>query len=236
VIVTDKKFRIKLVMTLFACMFIMGLDRSSLGIAAPVIMKDLNINPAAMGIALSAFFLTYTIFNLPGGNLADKFGSKPVLGWAVAIWSLASAATGLVTGLVGIMAARLGVGAGEAAVFPVNAKIAADNFPAKERATAIGWYLSGARLGYAATPIIMGYLIVHYSWRLAFVITGMGSLLWCVFWYYMYKDPGNPLEAPSHQQMQSGFICDQILRGLFVLHVFDLGAIIPSYGKRIFNS
>ena len=191
----SKSYRIKLILVLFSSMFVMGLDRSSLGIAAPVIMKELNIDTATMGVALSAFFWTYTLFSLPAGNLADKYGSKTVFGWAAVIWSLASASTGIASGLVGIIAARLGVGAGEAAVFPVTAKIAGDNFPSKERATAIGWYLSGARLGYAATPIVMGFLIAQYSWRMAFIITGLGSLLWCVLWYYWYKDPVKQSES-----------------------------------------
>lgn len=184
----SKGQQMKLVGVLFLCMFVMGIDRSGLGIAAPVIMKDLNIDPGTMGLALSAFFWTYTLFNLPAGNLADKYGAKPVLGWAAAIWSLASAATGVVTGLFGIIAARLGVGVGEAAVFPVMAKVAADKIPSKERGAAIGMYLSGARLGYAATPIIMGFLISQYSWRWAFIITGLGSLLWCALWYFWYKE------------------------------------------------
>jgi len=194
----SRSYRVKLVLVLFACMFIMGLDRSSLGIAAPVIMNELHIDPAFMGIALSAFFWTYTVFNIPGGNLADRFGAKLILGWAAAIWSLASAATGLVMGFVGIVAARLGVGSGEAAVFPVMTKIAGENFPARERATAIGWYLSGARLGYAATPIVMGFLIAHYNWRLAFIITGLGSVLWCVYWYFWYKDPVKQSDLASN--------------------------------------
>ena len=194
----SKSHRIKLILVLFSAMFIMGLDRSSLGIAAPVIMKELNIDTATMGVALSAFFWTYTLFSLPAGNLADKYGAKFVFGWAAVIWSLASAATGIATGFFGIIAARLGVGLGEAAVFPVTAKIAGDNFPSKERATAIGWYLSGARLGYAATPIVMGFLIAQYSWRMAFVITGLGSLSWCVLWYYWYKDPSRQSEREAN--------------------------------------
>lgn len=175
----------------------MGIDRSSLGVAAPVIMKELNIDAASMGIAMSAFFWTYALFSLPAGNLSDKLGSKMVLGWAAAVWSLASAATGLVSGMLGIIAARLGVGVGEAAVFPVCAKTVGENFDSKERGTAIGWYLSGARLGYAAAPIIMGFLIAQYSWRLAFIITGLGSLLWCVLWYYGYKDPSKQLQPEA---------------------------------------
>lgn len=68
------------------------------------------------------------------------------------------------------------------------AKIAADNFDSKNRATAVGFYLSGARLGYAATPIVIGFLIAQYSWRAAFYITGLGSLVWCVLWYFFYQE------------------------------------------------
>ena len=82
----------------------------------------------------------------------------------------------------------MGVGVGEAGVFPGMAKIAAEHFPSKERATATGCYLAGARLGYALTPVIMGFLIAQYNWRMAFYITGLGSLLFCVFWFYWYQD------------------------------------------------
>ena len=183
-----KAYRIQLVLVLFLCMFIMGLDRSTLGVAAPVIMKELGIDPATMGIALSAFFWTYTACNLPAGAIADKYGAKLVLGWAAAIWSLSSACSGLATNMATLVMSRLGVGVGEAAVFPVMAKVAADNIESKSRGTAVGFYLSGARLGYAATPIIMGYLIAQYSWRDAFYITGIGSLAWCVIWYFFYHE------------------------------------------------
>lgn len=184
----SKAYHVKLVLVLFVCMFIMGLDRSTLGVAAPIIMKELDVDPATMGLALSAFFWTYTAFNLPAGAVADKYGAKPVLGWAAAIWSISSACTGFAGGLISIIVARLGVGVGEAAVFPVTGKIAADNIPSKNRGTAIGFYLSGARLGYAATPIVMGYLIANFSWRVAFYITGIGSLAWCVLWHFFYRE------------------------------------------------
>ena len=44
-----------------------GYDRSSLAVAAPLIMKAFKIGPGSMGIALSAFFWAYALFNLPAG-------------------------------------------------------------------------------------------------------------------------------------------------------------------------
>ena len=203
-----RTYRKKLVLTMFACMAIMGLDRSSLGIAAPVMMTELGIAPGQMGILLSAFFWSYTLFNLPAGGLADRFGSKKVLGWAGVVWSIASAATGLMNGLDGLIAARVGVGLGEAGVFPTMAKIAAEHFPDRERATATGCYLAGARLGYALTPVVMGFLIAQYSWRDAFYITGLGSLAFCLFWFFWYDEKRGMLEdaAPARPTEDKGHV------------------------------
>lgn len=52
-----KTYRIKLIMVLFVCMVIMGLDRSSVSVAAPIMMEELGIAPSQMGLLLSAFFL-----------------------------------------------------------------------------------------------------------------------------------------------------------------------------------
>jgi MFS family permease len=187
-VATSKSYKVKLIVAMFTCMFVMGIDRSTLGVAAPLIMKTFKIDAASMGVTLSAFFWAYALFNMPTGHLADRFGSKAVLGWAAVIWSLASAATGLVGGLLTLIAARFIVGVGEAGVWPITGKIAAETFPATERGTAVNLYQSGARLGYAATPLLMGFLVALYDWRLAFIITGLASLLWCVFWYYWYND------------------------------------------------
>lgn len=192
-----KTYRIKLIMVLFVCMVIMGLDRSSVSVAAPIMMEELGIAPSQMGLLLSAFFWTYTLCNIPAGRLADRFGAKKVLAGAAAIWSIASALTGCMSNLIGLMAARMGVGVGEASVFPTMAKIAAEQFPGRERATATGCYLAGARLGYALTPVVIGFLIAQFNWRLAFIITGVGSLLFCMFWFFWYDEQKGRVFAKS---------------------------------------
>lgn len=192
-----KTYRIKLIMVLFVCMVIMGLDRSSVSVAAPIMMEELGIAPSQMGLLLSAFFWTYTLCNIPAGRLADRFGAKKVLAGAAAIWSIASALTGCMSNLIGLMAARMGVGVGEAGVFPTMAKIAAEQFPGRERAAATGCYLAGARLGYALTPVVIGFLIAQFNWRLAFIITGVGSLLFCMFWFFWYDEQKGRVFAKS---------------------------------------
>jgi len=175
--------------------FINAIDRASLSTAAPNIMAALDMDPAMMGIALSAFSWSYIIMNIPAGGLADKFGAKRALGWAASLWSVCSALTGAATRFPHVVLARIGVGVGEAASFPVNARIVANSFPPEERGLAVGFYTSGLRLGFALTPILMACLISKWSWRCAFYVTGLGSLLWVVLWYFTYHEPATERAA-----------------------------------------
>jgi MFS family permease len=177
-----------IVFLLFTNTFINALDRASLSTAAPSIMTELGLDAGLMGIALSAFFWFYLIMNIPAGGLADRYGAKRTLGWAAGLWSLCSALTGSATHYLHIVLARIGVGTGEAASFPVNARIVTHNFRPEERGTATGIYISGLRLGFAVTPALMAWLILTWGWRFAFYVTGLGSLLWVVLWCATYKD------------------------------------------------
>jgi len=183
-----KSYRVGVVALLMTGVIINSFDRAALSVAAPFIIKEFGINTAIMGIALSSFFWTYVIGNALGGNLVDRFGSKAVLGWSAAIWSIFSTLTGFAHNATHIIIARLGVGAGEAPAFPANAKVVATNFPSSERGTAIGIYSAGNRVGLALCPIIMALLITNWGWRVAFFITGLCSLLWVALWYFCFKD------------------------------------------------
>jgi MFS family permease len=189
------KVRWWVVFLLFAGTFINAIDRASLSTAAPNMMAELGMDAGMMGVALSAFFWFYLIMNIPAGGMADKYGAKRTLGWAAGLWSVCSAFTGSATHYLHVILARIGVGIGEAASFPVNAKIVANCFPAEERGRAVGCYTSGLRLGFAVTPILMAYLISTWSWRFAFYVTGIGSLLWVVLWCFTYEEIKEQREA-----------------------------------------
>lgn len=187
-----------IVFLLFSGTFINAIDRASLSSAAPLLMKEFGLDEAKMGIALSAFFWFYLITNIPAGRIADKYGAKQTLGWAAALWSVCSAFTGLAANFLHLILARVGVGVGEAASFPVNAKIVNNSFQPHQRGMAVGCYTSGLRLGFAVTPILMVWLMARWGWRFAFYATGLGSLAWVVLWYFTYKEqtPG-PLTGKS---------------------------------------
>jgi ACS family D-galactonate transporter-like MFS transporter len=183
---------------IFTGTMINAIDRSSMGAANSFIANDLHLDKATMGIILSVFGWTYLLFNLPAGWLSDRFGTKKVYGIAAAIWSIASALTGLAKTAAHLIVSRAFVGLGEAANFPAATKVVAENYSPSSRSTATGIYLAGLRLGYALTPGIMIGLMVwfgsqaHPDWRMAFIITGLGSFLWVILWFATFRESGKP--------------------------------------------
>jgi MFS family permease len=176
------------VLLLFTGSLINTIDRGSISTAVPSMMRDLHLDEAAMGVVLSSFFWAYVALNIPVGLLADRCGAKVTLGWSAFVWSIFSALTAVGTRSWHLVLCRLGVGAGEAAIQPVNAKIVRAYFSTAERGTVVGIYLSAFRLGFAAAPVIMGYLITAYAWRGAFVITGAASLIWVLVWRLTFTE------------------------------------------------
>ncbi|MFB7224683.1 MFS transporter [Streptomyces sp. NPDC056227] len=187
----ERRSRVRWVMIwlAFAGLTIAYVDRANLSVALPYMTNDLNIDPALSGLLLGAFFWTYSLFQIPMGWLADRFGSRMLYAAAIAWWSLITVAMAAVRGVGTLIGARLLLGVGEAAAFPACTKVVERWFPRHERGTASGIYDSGARGGtLLATPLVTA-LIAGVGWRGSFVITGALGLIWAVFWLKMYREP-----------------------------------------------
>ncbi|MBV8708024.1 MAG: MFS transporter, partial [Acidobacteriaceae bacterium] len=89
-----------LLILLVASIFINYIDRSNLSIAAPLLQKELSLSPVQVGLLLSSFFWTYALLQLVGiaGWLADRFPVTLVFAAGFLLWSLATIATGLLSG------------------------------------------------------------------------------------------------------------------------------------------
>src|SRR5215469_16787034 len=103
--------------------FINYLDRSNLSIAAPLLKDELHISASQLGILLSAFFWTYTAMQFVCGWFVDRFDVNRVIAAGFLLWSLATAATGLVRGFAMLLAMRLMLGIGESVMAPTWSKI-----------------------------------------------------------------------------------------------------------------
>ena len=162
--------------------FINYIDRGNLSIAAPLLKKELGISASQLGILFAAFFWTYTAMLFVCGWLVDRFDVNRLLAAGFLLWSVATAATGLVHGFAMLLIMRLALGVGESVAFPCYSKIFARHLLEHHRGFANGAITAGVKCGPAAGALGAGLLMAHYGWRPVFIGIGLLSLAWLPAW------------------------------------------------------
>lgn len=161
------------------------LDRGALSVAAPVLARELELDPKQMGLLFSAFFWTYATFQLVTGTLVDRYPVKWVYAGGYLIWSLATAAVGLSYSIPMLLAARFALGMGESVAFPACSRILAVSVPESRRGWANAVIDAGAKAGPGLSTMLGGLAVATYGWRAMFLVVGLGSLLWLIPWVTM---------------------------------------------------
>ena len=175
--------------------FITYIDRVNISTAGHVIQSDFKLSNAEFGQIFSAFAIPYLIIQFFGGAIADRFGPRRTLLGCALVWAAATILTGFATGLAFLYACRLMVGVGEGASFATASRAIQTWLPNLKRGFAQGLTHACARLGNAITPPLVAALIGWLSWRGAFVVDGLFSLIWAAIWFLNYRD--DPKTHPS---------------------------------------
>jgi MFS family permease len=191
-------YRWAVVILLNLGMIIAYVSRANLpvALALPDFIKSFHLSDLDRGTLNSAFFWAYAALQIPAGWLVDRHGVKWPYAISFLFWSLASAGTILVQTVSQLVALRLVLGVGEAAVAPASYKWIRAHFAEKERGLAVGVYMAGTKIGPAIGPPLAAWLILRYDWRIMFVILGLGGLVWLVPWLMFVKDE-RPAPASS---------------------------------------
>jgi MFS family permease len=174
------------------------LDRGALSVSAPLLQRELSLSPAQMGLLFSAFFWTYSVFQLASGWLVDRYDVKRVFGVGFLLWSLATAAVGGITGFAWLLWARVVLGIGESVAYPAYSRILARDFPEHRRGFANALVDAGSKAGPALSTLAGGLLVARYGWRALFLGIGFGSLLWLIPWVLYVPAHGGSQQAERH--------------------------------------
>jgi sugar phosphate permease len=164
------------------------MDRANISVAATFIQREFALSKAQMGVIFSVFLWSYSLGQIPGGWLGDKFGPRKVLGILVLFWSLMTISTGLATGFASLVAVRFIFGLGEAGAFPTATRAMQTWFPRVERGFAQGLTHGFARFGVAIVPPVATALIISFGWRSVFYVFGGIGLLWSLAFMLIYRD------------------------------------------------
>lgn len=189
------KFRLRVLALLFMLSIITYIDRVCISVAGPRMQAELGLAPAQWGWVVGAFTLSYALFEIPSGAMADRNGARTVLTRIVLWWSIFTSLTGAVSNFFVLLFVRFCFGAGEAGAYPGSTSAISRWFPSTERARSTGIVWMASRLGGLLSPLLVVPIQAAYGWRMSFFVFGILGAIWCVVWYLWYRN--TPAEKPG---------------------------------------
>lgn len=182
---TQKKWKARYtVLTFIWLAWLMSfLDRMVMSVSLPYIGQDFGLDKATQGWIISAFFISYAGFQIPGGYLADKFGPRKVMFIAIIWWSIFTSLTGMAfdIGIIPAFAVMLTIrflfGIGEGS-FPASSwKCISTYFPVRERGRATAIQSSVNTLGPAVATLVAAAIISALGWHWVFILLGIPGVI-----------------------------------------------------------
>jgi MFS transporter, ACS family, glucarate transporter len=188
--------RKSVVALLWGFAFLSYLLRMNITVAQQYMARELVLTDVQIGAVFSAFLIGYSLFQIPGGVLGDKFGPRLVLGISGLWWVVTTALTGLLPGrlwpgialaLPVLLILRFLHGVGEAATYPVAMTAVADWFPVRQHAFVNALIFTGSTSGSAFAPPLVAHIMNALGWRATFYLTAILPLVVAVLWFWRTK-------------------------------------------------
>jgi len=165
------------------------IDRQLLSILQESIKMDLGLSDTQLGYLGIAFAIFYVFAGIPIARLADKSNRRNIISLSIAGWSVMTVLTGAVQNFAQLLAARIGVGVGEAGCSPPAHSIITDMYPPERRATALSTYSVGINIGIMFGILLGGVINQYFGWRWAFFVVGAPGILVALFFRFTVDEP-----------------------------------------------
>src|SRR5215471_10424813 len=149
---------------------IINIDVTIVNVALPSLVRELGATTTSLQWVVDAYTLVFAALILAAGSLSDRVGRKGMLLLGLGIFGAGSLAGSLATSSEQLIAARVVMGVGAAAIFPSTLSLIANVFTERtERAKAIGLWGATTGVGVATGPIVGGWLLGRFWWGSVFL-------------------------------------------------------------------
>ncbi|XOV90612.1 MAG: spinster family MFS transporter [Pseudomonadota bacterium] len=211
------------------------LDRQIVTILAEPIKNDLGLSDTQIGLMTGlAFAIFYTVLGIPIARLADRANRVSIISVALVIWSGMTALCGLAQNFAQILAARIGVGVGEAGCSPPAHSLIADYYPPNERSSALSIYALGIPIGSLLGLLAGGWAAEFYGWRTAFLLVGIPGVVLAVILKLTVMEPirgmSDPASARNVDQPPLVATIKTLLNNKTIFHIAMGGALTSFVG------
>jgi MFS family permease len=167
------------------------LTRYCLAVANTTMQKDLNISEEQMGWVFAIFSAGYFFFQIPGGWLGNRIGTRTAYPLISTLWSVLTVWSSLVWSWVPLLASRAAFGAAQAGMVPITAKIINDWFPVRLRGICSGVIGASMSIGSVITMKLTSWLIgsggLGIHWRVVFRLYSVVGIVWAVLFFWIFR-------------------------------------------------
>ncbi|REJ88945.1 MAG: MFS transporter [Planctomycetota bacterium] len=163
------------------------LTRHCIAVANTSIQADLSLSDEQMGWVLGAFSAGYFIFQIPGGWLGNRIGSRAAFPLISTLWSLFTLWTAASMSYASMLASRAVFGAAQAGLVPLSAKVINDWFPVNWRGVCSGVVGASMSIGGVITMGLTAELMLHYDWREVFRGYSLVGIVWAIAFYLFFR-------------------------------------------------
>lgn len=180
---------------LFMFMLINFADKAIIGLSAVHIMRDLHLTNEQFGQVGSAFFFLFSLSAVIVGFVANRVPTRILLGLMGTIWALTQFPMLGSVSLLTLFACRIALGAGEGPAYPVAVHALYKWFPNERRTFPTSLVAIGGTFGVGFIAPLLTWMIVTYSWHVAFGFLGVIGIIWVAAWLVIGKE--GPIDVPQ---------------------------------------
>jgi MFS transporter, Spinster family, sphingosine-1-phosphate transporter len=153
------------------------LDRLVVSAVLPKVQEELGLSNFSGGLLAAVFLVGYFLTSPIFGALGDRLPRKGLIAAGVLVWSVATMASGMATGLLSLVIARAMVGVGEASYATLAPTIIDDVTPPERKGRALAIFYIATPIGGALGYLVGGFVEHRWGWRSAFFVAGGPGVL-----------------------------------------------------------
>ncbi|MES2959066.1 MAG: MFS transporter [Pseudomonadota bacterium] len=178
--------------------FMCAVDKVVISMFMEPIKKEFGLSDTQLGLLTGlAFSVMGGLASVPLARWADRGNRKWIIGGSFAVWTLMTAASGAATNFVQLLAARIGVGIGEAGCIPATHSMLGDYYPRHLRPRALAVHSAGTYLGMLGGLLGGGILVQTVGWRAGFIWLGLAGLVLAAVFHFTVREPAR-VDAQAH--------------------------------------
>jgi FSR family fosmidomycin resistance protein-like MFS transporter len=154
----------------------------------PLLVADFGVGYDQLGVLITVYFVVYSIFQLPAGRLADRFGQRLLLAAGMVVLSAGILVLAFAPDFQTLLVGEIIAGVGGSTYHPAGMSLISDIESGTTEGTAMGVHGLGGVAGTALAPALIGGLAAVRNWRFALIVAAGVGVVYTLIFLLLFSD------------------------------------------------